>query len=50
LTSTDPGGEDPAGAREQVRDVHGMNLEDGFPPPEQLLDYHGANVPAGSVA
>lgn len=24
--------------REQVRDVRGINLEDGFPPPEQILD------------
>ena len=25
--------------RDHVRDVHGMNVEDGFPPPEQVLDY-----------
>jgi hypothetical protein len=25
--------------REHVRDVHGIALEDGFPPPEQLLDF-----------
>ena len=25
--------------RDSVRDVHGINLEDGFPPPEQLLDF-----------
>jgi hypothetical protein len=25
--------------RDRVRDVHGINLEDGFPPPEQLLDF-----------
>ena len=25
--------------RDQVRDVHGINLEDGFPPPEQILDF-----------
>jgi hypothetical protein len=25
--------------RESVREVHGINLEDGFPPPEQLLEY-----------
>ncbi|MDQ3759566.1 MAG: hypothetical protein M3331_06470 [Actinomycetota bacterium] len=25
--------------REYVRDVHGLALEDGFPPPEQVLDY-----------
>jgi hypothetical protein len=24
--------------RDKVRDVHGMNVEDGFPPPEQVLD------------
>jgi hypothetical protein len=26
--------------REHVRDVHGMDLAEGFPPPEQVLDYH----------
>jgi hypothetical protein len=25
--------------REQVREVHGVSLEDGFPPPEQILDF-----------
>jgi hypothetical protein len=25
--------------REHVRDVHGVNLEEGFAPPEQILDY-----------
>jgi hypothetical protein len=25
--------------REHVRDVHGMDLAEGFPPPEQVLDY-----------
>lgn len=25
--------------REHVRDVHGVALEDGFPPPEQILDF-----------
>ena len=25
--------------RDNVRDVHGIALEDGFPPPEQILDY-----------
>lgn len=25
--------------RDHVRDVHGMNVEDGFPPPEQVMDY-----------
>jgi hypothetical protein len=28
--------------RDHVRDVHGMNLEDGFPPPEQILDFRAA--------
>lgn len=26
--------------REHVRDVHGVDLEEGFPPPEQILDFH----------
>ena len=26
--------------REHIRDVHGMDLTEGFPPPEQVLDYH----------
>jgi hypothetical protein len=25
--------------REHERDVHGINLEDSFPPPEQILDF-----------
>ena len=25
--------------REQIRDIHGVALEEGFPPPEQLLDF-----------
>ena len=25
--------------RESAREIHGINIEDGFPPPEQLLDY-----------
>ncbi|TCO16830.1 hypothetical protein EV652_11919 [Kribbella steppae] len=25
--------------RDHVREVHGINVEDGFPPPEQVLDY-----------
>jgi hypothetical protein len=25
--------------RDSVRDVHGISLEHGFPPPEQLLDF-----------
>ena len=25
--------------RDHVRDVHGINLEDGFPPPEQIMDH-----------
>ena len=24
--------------REQTREIHGINIEDGFPPPEQLMD------------
>ena len=30
--------------RESVRDVHGISLEDGFPPPEQLLSYQAARA------
>ena len=30
--------------RESVRDVHGIDLEDGFPPPEQLLSYQAARA------
>jgi hypothetical protein len=25
--------------RDHVRDVHGVSLEDGFEPPEQVLDF-----------
>jgi hypothetical protein len=25
--------------RDHIRDVHGMNVEDGFPPPEQVMDF-----------
>jgi len=25
--------------RDHVRDVHGVNVEDGFPPPEPLMDF-----------
>jgi hypothetical protein len=28
--------------REYVRDVHGVSLEDEFPPPEQVLDFTAA--------
>jgi hypothetical protein len=28
--------------REHVREVHGLNLEDGFTPPEQILDFRAA--------
>jgi hypothetical protein len=35
--------------REQIRDVHGINLEDGFPPPEQILDFYAPEVPAPAV-
>jgi hypothetical protein len=24
--------------------IHGINIEDGFPPPEQLLDYRADRV------
>lgn len=27
--------------RDHVRNVHGVNLQDGFTPPEQILDYRG---------
>jgi hypothetical protein len=30
--------------RDQVRDAHGISLEDGFPPPEQILDFR-AEIP-----
>ena len=32
--------------REQIRDVHGINLEDVFPPPEQVLDFNSADATA----
>ena len=25
--------------RDHVREVHGINVEDGFPPPEQVMDF-----------
>lgn len=28
--------------RDHVRDVHGMDVEDGFPPPEQVMDYRAS--------
>jgi hypothetical protein len=28
--------------RDHVRDVHGINVEDGFPPPEQVVDLRTA--------
>ncbi len=28
--------------REHLRDVHGLDLEDGFTPPEQVLDFRAA--------
>jgi hypothetical protein len=28
--------------RDHVRDVHGVNVEDDFPPPEQVMDYRQA--------
>jgi hypothetical protein len=27
--------------REHIKDVHGMDLTEGFPPPEQVLDFRG---------
>ena len=27
--------------REYIKDTHGMDLADGFPPPEQVLDFRG---------
>jgi hypothetical protein len=27
------------GFREHIKDVHGMDLSEGFPPPEQVLDF-----------
>lgn len=28
--------------RDHVREVHGMDVEDGFPPPEQVMDFRVA--------
>ena len=33
--------------RELTHDIHGINLEEGFPPPEQLIDYRSARTGAG---
>jgi hypothetical protein len=27
--------------REHIKDTHGMDLAEGFPPPEQMLDFRG---------
>lgn len=27
--------------REHIKDVHGMDVAEGFPPPEQVLDFRG---------
>ena len=27
--------------RDHIRDVHGIDMAEGFPPPEQVLDYRG---------
>jgi hypothetical protein len=27
--------------REHIKDVHGMDMAEGFPPPEQVLDFRG---------
>ena len=34
--------------RDMTRAVHGINLQDGFPPPEQLVDYRSAPVEAST--
>jgi hypothetical protein len=42
--------------RDVIREVHGIDLAEGFPPPEQLLDYSDASTsgdaskPQGAVA
>ena len=28
--------------RDHVREVHGLNVEDGFPPPEQVMDFRAS--------
>ena len=28
--------------RDHVREAHGINLEDGFPPPEQVMDFRAS--------
>jgi hypothetical protein len=30
--------------RDHIREVHGVALEDGFPPPEQILDFGASDV------
>jgi hypothetical protein len=30
--------------RDHVREVHGLNVEDGFPPPEQVMDFRSGPV------
>jgi hypothetical protein len=30
--------------RDHIRSVHGISLEDGFPPPELILDYHSGEL------
>jgi hypothetical protein len=27
--------------REHIKDVHGMDMAEGFPPPEQIIDFRG---------
>ena len=29
--------------REMAREIHGIDLEQGFPPPEQLIDFRAVN-------
>jgi hypothetical protein len=31
--------------RDMVREIHGIDLEQGFPPPEQLMDYRRGKCP-----
>jgi hypothetical protein len=34
--------------RDMARAIHGINLEDGFPPPEPLIDYRPDRIGAGA--
>ena len=36
--------------REMARDIHGIDLQEGFPPPEQLIDYRSDRTgPSGRL-